>query len=154
VAYRLTHRRLQRFDEPAPQITWGRIESDRIKTSDGEELGAWFIDGRDQAACVLLLHGSNGHRGHQLRQAQFLASHGLAALLISFRAHGDSTGDYHDIGWGARQDVWAAVDYLEKRRPGRPIIVSGVSMGAAAALFASGELGHRVCGYILESPYQ
>src|SRR5262249_1186860 len=84
----------------------------------------------------------------------FLASHGLAALLVTFRAHGDSTGDYHDIGWGARQDVWAAVDYLEKRRPGCPIIVSGVSMGAAAALFASGQLGHRVCGYIVESPYQ
>jgi alpha-beta hydrolase superfamily lysophospholipase len=152
VAYRLTHRRWPRFEEPAPTITWGRIESDRINTSDGEELGAWFIDGRERLPSVLLLHGSNANRGHMLRRARFLASHGFAALLVTFRAHGDSTGDYHDIGWGARRDVWAAVAYLEKRRPGCPIVVSGESMGSAAAAFAAGELGHRVVGYISGMP--
>ena len=50
--------------------------------------------------------------------------------------------------------MWAAVEFLEKRRPGRPLIVSGNSMGSAAAVFAAKELGHRVQGYILESPYQ
>ena len=154
VAYRLTHRRWPRFDEPAPQITWGRIEAERLKTSDGEELGAWFVDGRDHAPSVLLLHGSNGNRGHTLSRARFLASHGFAVLMVTLRAHGDSTGEYHDIGWGARRDVLAAVEFLESRRPGCPIIVSGNSMGSAAAVFAAGELGHRVHGYILESPYQ
>jgi alpha-beta hydrolase superfamily lysophospholipase len=154
VAYRLTHRRSPRFDEPAPPITWGRIEAERLKTSDGEELGAWFVDGRDHSPSVLLLHGSGGNRGHTLSRAQFLASHGFAALMVTFRAHGDSTGEYHDIGWGAQQDVCAAVEFLESRRPGCPIIISGNSMGSAAAVFAAGELGHRVQGYILESPYQ
>ncbi len=44
--------------------------------------------------------------------------------------------------------------YLERRRPGRPVLVLGTSMGAAAAVFASRELAHRVGGYILESPYE
>ena len=132
----------------------GADRAQRIKTTDGEELGAWFVDGRDKAPSVLLLHGNNGNRGHALTAPKFLASHGCAALLITLRAHGDSTGSYNDIGWGARQDVWAAVDYLEKRRPGRPIIVSGNSLGSAAAAFAALELGHRAAGYILESPYQ
>jgi uncharacterized protein len=154
VAYRLTHRRWPRFDEPAPKITWGRIEAERIKTCDGKELGAWFVDGRDHAPSVVLLHGSNGNRGHTLSRAQFLASQGFGTLMVSLRAHGDSTGEYYDIGWGARQDVWAAVEFLESRRPGCPIIISGTSMGSAAAVFAAGELGHRVQGYILESPYQ
>ncbi len=48
----------------------------------------------------------------------------------------------------------AAIDFLEARRPGRPIVLMGTSMGAAAAVFASGVLGNRVQGYILESPYQ
>jgi alpha-beta hydrolase superfamily lysophospholipase len=74
--------------------------------------------------------------------------------MISLRAHGDSTGDYHDVGFSARRDVCAAVEFLEARRPGRPIVVLGTSMGAAAAIFASGELGQRVRGYILESPYR
>ena len=82
------------------------------------------------------------------------ASEGYAVLMISLRAHGDSSGDYHDVGFRLRRDVWAAVEFLEARRPGRPIVVMGTSMGAAAAVFAASELGHRVQGYILESPYQ
>ena len=154
VAYRLTHRRQARRDEPAPRVEWGQIESHRIKTSDGEELGAWFIDRADQAPSVLLLHGINGDRGHTLSRARMLVDHGYAVLMLTLRAHGDSTGDYRDIGWGARQDVWAAVDFLEAHRPGRPLIISGNSMGGAAAVFAAKELGHRVRAYILESPYQ
>jgi uncharacterized protein len=154
VAYRLTRRSHPRADEPVPQITWGEIEVQRLKTSDGEELGAWFVDRADQAPSVLLLHGNNGNRGHTLGRAQLLVSHGYSVLMVTLRAHGDSTGYYHDIGWGARRDVLAAVEYLEKRRPGRPLIVSGNSLGSAAAVFASKELGRRVQGYILESPYQ
>ena len=61
-------------------------------------------------------------------------------LLITLRAHGDSTGALNDIGFGARHDVVAAIDFLERCRPGRPIVVHGASLGAAAALFASAEL--------------
>jgi pimeloyl-ACP methyl ester carboxylesterase len=43
---------------------------------------------------------------------------------------------------------------LEQRRPGKPIIVRGLSLGAAAAVFAAKDLGTRVSGYILECPYQ
>ena len=74
--------------------------------------------------------------------------------MISLRAHGDSSGEFNDIGYSARHDVVAAVEFLERRQPGRPIVVMGVSLGSAAAVFALGELGRRVHGYILESPYQ
>ena len=75
-------------------------------------------------------------------------------LLVSLRAHGDSTGEFNDIGYSARHDIVAAVDFLERRRPGKPVIIHGTSMGAAAAVFASGELGRRVHGYLLECPYR
>jgi alpha-beta hydrolase superfamily lysophospholipase len=74
--------------------------------------------------------------------------------MISLRAHGDSTGEFNDIGYSARHDVVAALDFLDQRASGQPVVVLGMSLGAAAAVFASGELGHRVQGYILESPYQ
>jgi alpha-beta hydrolase superfamily lysophospholipase len=82
-----------------------------------------------------------------------LAGLGWPVLMVSLRAHGDSTGDYNDFGFGARHDVAAAIEYLERRRPGRRVVVHGQSLGAAAALFASRELGQRVRGYILESPF-
>ena len=80
--------------------------------------------------------------------ARLLGAHDLT------RAHGDSTGEFDDAGYGARRDVCAAVEFLERRRPGRPVIVDGNSLGSAAAIFAAGELGHRVAAYILECPYQ
>ncbi len=154
VAYLLTHRLEARSDEPAPSPGWGRLESHRIATRDGEEIGAWFVEGRDDAPSVLVLHGHKGKRGNSLGRAEILAAQGYAVLMVTLRAHGDSTGDYDDIGFGARHDVIAAVAFLEARRPGRPVIVDGNSMGAAAAAFAARELAHRVRGYILESPYQ
>jgi alpha-beta hydrolase superfamily lysophospholipase len=154
VAYRLTCRGRPRFDEPTPRPAWGQVEGHRIKTSDGEEIGAWFVDNRDNTPSVLLLHGNNGNRRNSLRRAEMLASQGYAVLMISLRAHGDSTGKYNDIGFGARHDVWAAVEFLKARRTNRPVIIIGNSMGSAAAIFAAGTLGHQVAGYILESPYQ
>jgi alpha-beta hydrolase superfamily lysophospholipase len=154
VAYKLTHRRGARAEEVAPSPSWGRLEAHRLNTRDGEEIGAWFLEGRPDAASVLVLHGHKGQRGHSLGRAELLAGRGYAVLMLTLRAHGDSTGDFDDVGFGARHDVIAGVDFLEARRPGRPIILDGNSMGAAAAIFAAGDLGHRVRGYILESPYR
>jgi uncharacterized protein len=154
VACRLTQRTEPRFEEPIPNVSWGRIENQRIKTCDGEVIGAWFVDGRADLPSVLVLHGHHGRRRNSLSRAELLASHGYAVLMISLRTHGDSTGEYDDVGFSARHDVCAAVEFLEARRTGRPVVIVGNSMGAAAAVFAAGELGHRVQGYILESPYQ
>ena len=155
VAYRLTHRHRPPFAEPAPQAAWGRLEPHRIATSDGEQLGAWYAEGRDDAPSVLILHGNGGSRWNCLNRASLLASEGgCSVLLLTLRAHGDSTGQLNDLGFSARLDVVAGVEFLNQRRPGKPVIVLGVSMGAAAAVFAASELGPRVSGYVLESPYQ
>jgi alpha-beta hydrolase superfamily lysophospholipase len=153
-AHMLTRRPRPIFAEPVPTVTWGTFEPHRLTTRDGQEIGAWFHRGRSDAPSVLLLHGNGGSRWNCLSRAEVLAGQGNAVLLISLRAHGDSTGDTNDIGYSARLDVIAAVELLERERPGRPVIIHGTSMGAAAALFASGELANRVRGYILESPYQ
>jgi len=154
VAFRLTRRPRSRFEEPAPNVSWAKLESHRFSTLDGQEIGAWFIDNRGDAPSVLWVHGNGGCRTHGLGRAKVLASRGHAVLMISLRCHGDSTGNYHDVGYRARRDIHAAVAFLEARRPGRPVIVMGNSMGAAAAIFAANELGNRVHGYVLESPYQ
>ena len=154
VAYRLTARRSPPYPEPPPKVAWASFEGLRLRTADGEEIGAWFAEGRQDAPSVLFLHGNGGGRSHCLSRAELLARDlGCATMLISMRAHGDSTGGFNDIGLGARRDVIAAVDFLEARRPGRPIVVAGVSLGSAAAAFAAGELGGRVSGYVLESPF-
>ncbi|MGL4552450.1 MAG: alpha/beta hydrolase, partial [Gemmataceae bacterium] len=87
-------------------------------------------------------------------EARLLAEAGCAALLVTLRAHGDSTGHLNDFGRGSAADVVAAVDWIERHRPGRRVLVWGQSLGSAAALFAAGTLGGRVSGYVLECPYR
>jgi alpha-beta hydrolase superfamily lysophospholipase len=154
VARQLTRRPRALFDEPVPTVAWAKFRSVRLVTSDGQKLGAWYADpSRREAPSVILLHGNGGHRFHMLGRAELLASQGCAVLPVSLRAHGDSSGEINDIGYSARHDVIAAVEFLERERPGHPILILGTSMGAAAATFASEKLGSRVAGYILEAPY-
>jgi pimeloyl-ACP methyl ester carboxylesterase len=156
--YRMTRRASPVYDEPVPVLSWGQVESFRLRTTDGQELGAWFVPGRSQASgplpAVVLLHGDGGNRQACLPQAELLAGVGCPVLLVTLRAHGDSTGTFNDFGYSARHDVTAAVAWLEQKLPGRPIVVWGASLGAAAAVFAEGELGERVRGLILECLYQ
>jgi alpha-beta hydrolase superfamily lysophospholipase len=154
VAYRLTRRPQPSFPEPLPTADWGRFESHRLKTSDDQEIGAWFVPGARDAPSILLVHGIGASRSACLSRAKILASQGCSVLMITLRAHGDSSGDFNDMGYSARHDIVAAVKYLERRLSGNPIIIHGLSMGGAAAMFASGELGEHVSGYILESPYR
>ena len=154
VAYRLTRRPCPRHDEPVPDLTWAKVESFRLATEDGEELGAWFLPGRPDQPLVVLLPGNGCDRSSGLGQAESLVGDGRSVLLLSLRAHGDSTGEVNDFGFSARHDVTAAVAWAESNHPRWPIVVWGRSLGSAAALFAAGGLGRRVSAYVLECPYR
>lgn len=154
VAVKLTRRAQPQRDEPAAQLPWGTLESLRLSTSDRQELGAWFVEGRKDCPAALILHGNGANRGSCLDEAELAASTGCAVLLITLRAHGDSTGETNDFGFSARHDVLAAVDWLHEKSPDRPIVVWGQSLGSAAALFAAEALSNQIAGYILECPYR
>jgi alpha-beta hydrolase superfamily lysophospholipase len=79
---------------------------------------------------------------------------GYSVLAISARAHGDSSGDRNDAGYGSRRDVHVAVEFLRQKRPGRPVVVLGGSLGSAAAIFDANDSRGAVQGYFLEAPYR
>ena len=153
-AWLMTRRAHAPFAEPPPSVTGTICEQVRLDTSDGQQLGAWFVQGKEDGPSVIVLHGHRGCRRDMIGLAGMLNAAGYSVLAVSLRAHGDSTGGYDDVGYSARHDVVAAVAYLEQRRLGRPIFIQGTSMGAAAAIYAAGELGNQVSGYILECPYR
>jgi pimeloyl-ACP methyl ester carboxylesterase len=129
------------------------IEDHRIATPDGHQLGAWLVRGNSDRAAILLLHGNNASRSASRGIMQFLAERGHGVLAITFRAHGDSTGHVNDVGYSARHDVAAAVDFLRRELPDRKVVVVAQSLGAAAAIYAAGECAGKVDGYFFESPY-
>jgi len=140
------------YPEPFP-LWLAAGEEVRLHTSDGESLGSWYLPGLPQSAAVVVLHGHESSRTEMIAKIKLLHDAGLTVLAPSFRAHGDSTGQGCDIGWSSRQDVVASVVELGRRVSGRPIVVYGFSMGAAAAVFAAKDLGSSVQAYVLESPY-
>ncbi len=81
------------------------------------------------------LYGGTLNMKVVFRAAKTLQRLGVAALRFNFRAVGLSQG-VHDEGQGEQDDVRAAVDELQTRFPGLPLIVGGFSFGAAMALRA------------------
>ncbi|HEY7089005.1 MAG TPA: alpha/beta fold hydrolase [Tepidisphaeraceae bacterium] len=153
VAWLLTHRLGRSFAEPVPVIKNVNVEDVRLPTSDGQQIGGWFVRPTQHQAIFLLLHGNGDSRRSNAALMQSLAEQGYGVLAISLRAHGDSTGSLNDIGWSARYDAIAAVDFVRRIYPAEPLIICGVSLGAATAVYASDELKDRVSAYVLDSLY-
>ncbi len=78
---------------------------------------------------------------------------GCGTLLITMRAHGDSSGELNEFGYGGSRDVMAAVKFVQSHAAGRPILLFGISAGATAVSFAARELGNQVAGVVMEEPF-
>ena len=149
--WRLTRRPRAPFVETMPSGL-KHTRDVRIETSDGEELGAWFVDGEPDATCFLLLHGNGSARRHWSGYLSSFERAGMCALMPSLRSHGDSSGTVNDFGWSSRLDVIACVQWLLQRERPRRLVIAGFSTGAVAAIHAAPELD-AVSAYYLESPY-
>ncbi|MBI4520750.1 MAG: alpha/beta hydrolase [Gemmatimonadetes bacterium] len=106
--------------------------------------------GAERGAAVVChphpLHGGTMNTKAVFRAAQALSEVGIVALRFNFRGVGASTGTF-DGGVGERDDVRAAVDWLESSHPGLPIIAGGFSFGSLVALYVGAE-DSRVVGLL------
>jgi alpha/beta superfamily hydrolase len=84
------------------------------------------------------LQGGTMHTKVVFRAAQALADAKIAALRFNFRGVGTSTGSY-EMGVGEKGDVLAALDWLEEKYPGVPLVVGGFSFGSMVGLGAAAE---------------
>lgn len=91
---------------------------------------------------LVLLPGATAGRYSMLHWALGLASEGYRAVLMDYRGHGDSDGQYITYGMAESRDLKRVVAALEQRRLiTQPLILFGVSMGASTALLAAPEMG-------------
>ena len=80
---------------------------------------------------------------------------GHNAILVDQRGHSASEGKYLSFGINERRDCLSWIDYANSRfGSDKPIIIEGVSMGAATVLMAAGhELPDNVIGVLADSGY-
>jgi len=152
-ARKFSGRAKQVQSEPGSKVSVPGVEDHRLKTDDGLEIGAWLLRPTGTRPILLLLHGNGASRSSFASLLPILAQGNVGAMAISMRAHGDSTGDVNDFGYSARQDVLAAIGFLEREFPGRKIVIVGESLGASAALFAAKACAGRVQGYLFAAPF-
>lgn len=125
-----------------------------FKTSDGITLKGILLQRPHARGSVVLCHGYRHSKEQMTRYIDLFPDCNL--LFFDFRAFGESEGSFSSIGYYESRDVRAAVEYMRSSVPlknQRPLIVFGVSMGAAAALKAAAENSFGIDGLILDSPY-
>ena len=127
-----------------------------ITAPDGTRLCAGYYHQADGAPLQIQFHGYRGSRrrdfcgGHKLAR-----SLGHNTLVVDQRAHGGSGGRTITFGIRERRDCLAWANYAAERFGSDvPILLSGVSMGAATVLMAAElDLPENVRGIIADSPY-
>ncbi len=78
-------------------------------------------------------YGGTMHNRVVYRAGKAAMEAGLAALRFNFRGVEGSTGEY-DEGVGEKDDVTAALDWLERKYAGLPLTLIGFSFGAWVGL--------------------
>ena len=128
-------------------------ETHKISISEGEFLEAWYIPQPDALGIVLLFPGYAESKESLLPAAVTLHEAGYDTLLVDFRGVGGSTGSDTTLGVREAKDVRHAVAYAKRTWLDRPIVLYGVSMGAAAVFRAIASEGVQPTALILESPF-
>jgi len=110
-------------------------------SSDGILLKGWYVPaGANPHGTIIYCHGHDRTRVEMLPMEVFGHSLGYNGLLFDFRHAGRSGGKMCTLGYQERLDVIAAVhDALVREKAARPVVLWGVSMGAAAALMAASQ---------------
>src|SRR5882724_1023483 len=78
-AYCLVHRVHAKFAEPAPTVSWAKLEDVRLTTDDGIGIGGWLNTAGEHPTIVLFLHGQGESRRRMLPRMAELAEHGYAS---------------------------------------------------------------------------
>jgi len=112
-----------------------------LKSADGLSIVAYEVDVDTPRGVIICLAGIHSKTvtnwyGH----ARLFADNGYASILLDLRSHGQSEGESIYAGTREWMDVDAVVSYIKSnsKYTGVPIVVMGLSMGAATALVSIG----------------
>ena len=155
--------RSRQFDGVREKILANIDELDTVKftplttkSTDNKKLYARLYEGSDKSTVIIQMHGYRGHAIKDFSGASFYwFSKGFSILLPDQRAHENSSSHAITFGIRERYDVLCWISRItELYGKDVKIILSGISMGAATVLMASGlDLPDNVKGIIADCPY-
>lgn len=126
------------------------------RSHDGKKLYARYYEFSPDAPLMLVFHGYRGYVFRDCAGGFALAGKlGFNILAVDQRSHGKSDGCVITFGIRERQDCLSWIRYARQRFGAeKPLILSGVSMGAATVLMASElDLPENVVCIMADCPY-
>lgn len=126
-------------------------ESVSFSTPDAITLKGWWIPAIVPRATLVFCHGYAGSKAPDLKYVPALREHGYSVLLFDFRAHGESAGTRTSLVCNERQDLLAAIAFLQQHGIHQVGLI-GFSMGAAVAI-ATAPLSTAVSAVVADSAF-
>ncbi|HET9237813.1 MAG TPA: alpha/beta hydrolase [Oligoflexus sp.] len=132
-------------------------KTEMLTTAEGLRVRLVMPEMPAAPAIWLHLHGITDSYLNGMRFTDLARRAGFELMLLELQNHGGSDRHSQGSSWGCREkfDLFAALNYLQSRWPGKPILLSGTSMGTMTitqAVLTRPELFQSVRGIIYESP--
>lgn len=128
----------------------------QITSFDGLALKARCYPGKPGSPVLILFHGYRSAALRDCSGSYILGQKlGFSVLAVDQRAHGASDGTVISFGILERHDCQSWAEYAAERFGSQaPILLAGISMGAATVLMASElPLPESVAGILADCPY-
>ena len=126
-----------------------------ITSFDGLRLTAKYFEYSPDSVIELMFHGYRGNAERDLSGGvQRCFSLGRSAFIVDQRGCGGSEGNVISFGVNEHRDCLTWLKYLQENFPGRKIILTGISMGAATVMScADKDLPESVIGILADCGY-
>ena len=109
-----------------------------IKSFDGTILRGTYLPIENPRGSILCFHGYRSCGMQDFApMPEFYQSLGLNVLVVDQRACGESDGKYTTFGILERHDVVAWANYMRERTGDLPMLLDGLSLGAATVMLAA-----------------
>lgn len=137
-----------------PKTLGIKYENVSFKSTEDIDLQGWWMPHPNPQATVVFVHGYGRNREQRDMSLKLLLpdlhDRGFNVLMFDLRASGLSEGKRVTIGVKEQDDVKAAIEFA-KSKSNAPVILHGISMGAATVLSVSDEVD--VSAIIADSPF-
>ncbi len=118
----------------------------------GQLLHGWWFPRPETRRVIVGCHGYRSSKSELIGIATALWRAGFNVLLFDYHGHGAAIGSPVTLGYREVNDVFAALDYAERRVPDAEVGLLGFSMGASVAIIAASRRP-EVRAVVADSPF-
>ena len=112
------------------------FEDVSFKSDDGMVLSAWYVPADKATKAIIFVHGHGADRREGMRWFKAMHQAGFNILALDLRNSGQNMRSFSSMGYFEKNDVKAALDYLQQQKNTQTMGIFGTSMGAATGILA------------------